>query len=707
MDNLPLPLTSFVGRRRELEDVGAKLGPGRCVTLVGPGGVGKSRLAVEIASRVRSGTDTEVCYVDIARLGAPDAALASVLGVRDDEIASRTTAIAAAIGTRRVLVLLDTCEQVASACAILAGEIRAHCPGVTILSTSRRPIGMPGEDVVHVAPLDSSGPGSDAVLLFTERARLARPGFAVHPENEIAVTAICRRVDGLPLSIELAAACARLLTPEQTLTRLEDRFRLLRAPGRSTDERHRTLRATIDWSYELLSRDEQEMFARVAVFESGFTSAAARSVCAGGGIGEEAVKPLLDRLVQSSLAYVDLDGERYRMLDTIAAYARERLSASDGERTWRTSHRDWYLAIAELARKSIYGDSQGAWLEALEADIANLRSAIAWTIDVDGNARAALRFAAALYRFWDLHGHYADGRQSTEAAIALAAGSEPELEAEAHYGLGILAFAQGDYERTRAEVDVCLALRRELDDREGIGVALNLQSLAADYLNDFDGAVRIQEEGLAIGRELGLTAAVNQGTYHLGLLSLRMGDADRAARHLEESVAGWYASGNRIGAAGAIVNLAEVMRMRGELDRALALTDEALEIAHDTGTKRLEGACLLGRGQILSTAGEDGAALEAFRQSTAICKDLKARDWLVEIVESLSLRAARIGDETLARRLEATATVERGRLHIPRDPATQSELESALRTIESSERSPWTLEEAIEAGLGTGCGTGD
>lgn len=698
-DNLPLPLTSFVGRHRELAELPSRLAAGRCLTLVGPGGVGKTRLAIEIARRFGASANSEICYVDIARLGAPEAALASVLGVRDERDAPVLTAIATALGERRVLIVLDTCEHVAAACAALTDSLLDTCTGVAILATSRQPINLTREEVRHVAPLEISGPESEAVLLFADRARLAKPDFNVRPEIEAAVTEICRRVEGLPLSIELAAACARLLTPEQTLARLEDRFRLLRVTGRSSDERHRTLRATIDWSYNLLSPSEQQVFARVSVFAGGFTAAAARSVCSGNGIDDDEVTRLLDRLVASSLAYVDLDGERYRMLDTIAEYARERLVASTEESTWRRAHRDWYLAIAELARNSIYSSSQGAWLEALEADLTNLRAAIAWTIEVDRDARVALRFSCALYRFWDLHGHPVEGRQWTERAIALAGSSEPELVAESRYGLAILAFAQGDYTRTRIEAEACLSLRRVLGDREGIATALNLCSLAADYLNDFEGAIRLQEESLALSRELGLTAAVHQGTYHLGLLALRQGELNQATTHLEASAAGWNLSGNRIGAAGAIINLAEVMRMRGDLASARELTEEALAVARETGTKRLEAACLHARGQVLAAAGDDRGARIAYRESAAICRESDALDGLIEIVESLSLAAARRGDGALARQLVATASADRTRLNVPRDPALQREIDDAIGSASTIETSPWTLDEALKLGL--------
>lgn len=671
----------------------------RGVTLTGPGGVGKSRLAVEAARNHLAGRDVEAWLVDLSRPGTVARTLAALLDVHEEPGVDLTGSLAAALRHRETLIVFDNCERSAAESAGVIEALLGECQDLVIVATSRQPLGYAGEVVHTVAPLEIGPSGGDAARLFVDRARFASPGFVETPANADTIRAICRRVDCLPLAIELAAACMRLLAPEQILARLDDRFRLLASVGRNVDPRHRTLRATIDWSYDLLTSNEQMLFRRVSVFAGGFTAAAVRAACSGDGLEDERIAELLDRLVGTSLAFVDLDGERFRMLDTIHEYARERLAGSGEIDHWRAAHRDWFLAMAELARDALHGSGQSAWLESLEAEVSNLHAALSWTLDEARDGAVALRFVSALYRFWELHGYESEGRQWIESALELADGREPGLEAEARFGLAILAFSQGDFATTRDEVVKCLELRRRLGDRQGIARALNLHSLAMDYLNDFALSIALQEESLALSRELGLTSAVLQGTYHLGLLALRQGELGRAKECLAASAAGWKSTGNRIAAAGADINLAEAMRLGGELEDARTLTESVLDVARRTGTSRLEAASLVQLGQVDADAGEMAAAVDRFVEAAELHLRSGARDGLIDIVEGLCVLAARCGCNELAMRLEAAATCERRVLPAPRDPARQRELDSAM-TSRGVEESPiWTLEQALDAGL--------
>ena len=704
-DRLPQPLTNFVGRAQDLAILGEHIATSRGVTLTGPGGVGKSRLAVEVARSQLGERDADAWLVDLSKPGNVARALAAMIDVREEPGVNLTGSLVAALRHRTALLVFDNCERSAAECAGVIEALIGECRDIVIVATSRQPLGYASEVVHAVAPLEIGPSGGDAPRLFVDRARFASPGFAETRANAETIRAICRRVDGLPLAIELAASCTRLLAPEQILARLDDRFRLLASVGRTVDPRHRTLRATIDWSYDLLSPNEQTLLRRVSVFAGGFTAAAVRAACSGDGLEDERIADLLDRLVATSLAFVDLDGERFRMLDTIHEYAREKLAASGELEHWRAAHRDWFLAMAELASDALLGSGQSLWLESLDAEASNLHSALSWTLDEARDGAVALRFVSALYRFWELHGYESEGRQWIESAVLLADGREPALEADARFGLAILAFSQSDFATARDEVITCLELRRRLGDREGIARSLNLYSLAMDYLNDFALSVTLQEESLALSRELGLTSAVHQGTYHLGLLALRQGELDRAMECLAASAEGWKSTGNRIAAAGADINLAETMRLCGDLDGARALTASVLDVARRTGTSRLEAASLVQLGQVDVDAGEMAAAIESFVEGAELHRRSGAREGLIDIVEGLFILAARSGNIDLAARLEAAATRERRVLPAPRDPARQRELDATLECRGVAESPVWTLEQALEAGLrcfGTG-----
>ena len=381
--NLPAELSTFIGRNSELAELTQTLVAGRLTTLTGVGGVGKTRLGLRVANELAATFADGVWLVELAGLSDPSLvprALATVLAVHEQPDRSMTDVLADVLRPRQLLVALDNCEHLIEACAALVVTLLRACPGLHVLATSREALGVPGEQVWPVPPLSLPDPSSgealrqleasEAVRLFVARCRDALPGFALAEQNAPAVVEICRRLDGLPLAIELAAARIRGLTPEQIAARLDDRFRLLAGGSRTALPRHRTLRGTIEWSHDLLSEPERILFRRLAVFAGGWTVEAAEGICSGDGIAAEDVLDLLLKLVERSLVVADRSGPavRYRMLETIREYAAERLREAGEEAMLRTRHRDCLLAMAERTIWELQGPNQARLFDEWEAD---------------------------------------------------------------------------------------------------------------------------------------------------------------------------------------------------------------------------------------------------------------------------------------------------------------------------------------------------
>jgi predicted ATPase len=421
LPNLPRPLSSFVGRERELGELREALAATRLLTLTGPGGCGKTRLGLQFAVEAADGFPGGVWWVDLAPLAEERlvaATIAEALGVRPLPGITPLQAAAAYLASRRALVILDNCEHLLGACAEAAEALLQAAPDVVVLATSRAPLGARGETCWRVPSLSLPTDGteesgmalaeSDAAWLFVERARNARHGFELNGENARFVAAICTELDGLPLAVELAAARLRMLSVEQIATALSDRFQLLTGGPRTALERQQTLRASVDWSHELLSAEEQRLLRRLAVFAGGFTIEEVEQVCAGEGVRRQRVLDLLGSLVDQSLVIADErdPGVRYRLLETVRQYGLEKLGAAGEEEVVRTRHRDLFLALAEEAGPHLETARQREYLELLDPEAANLPAAIDYALRSE--PPLALRFCAALYRWWCARGRYAE-----------------------------------------------------------------------------------------------------------------------------------------------------------------------------------------------------------------------------------------------------------------------------------------------------------
>ena len=454
-NNLPERLTSFVGRVWEIAEIEALLQADRLVTLVGVGGAGKSRLAVEAARRSLAHYPGGVWLVELASLTQPGLVInlvAATLRVREHPERPLIDVLAEHLGKRKSLLLLDNCEHLLDEVAELAQSLLWACPRLSVLATTRERLGITGESLKPLSGLAFSEPSvcgeseletTDAARLLVDRAGAVRPGFRLDDDNAGAVALICERLDGLPLAIELAAARVSALDVEQVAVRLSDRFRLLDRGDRTASPRHQTLRAVVEWSYGLLDDAERRVFNRVAVFVGGFTLEAAEAVCPQPGEGQQAVASGLWRLVDKSLVVSEgyrAARRRFRLLETLRAYGLERLFESDEAEQVRDRHAQHFSAVVAPAREGLRSPDQSEWLNRLELEHGNLREAMEWSVQ-RGAAETAVRLAGSLYPFWDLRGHYSEGRRWLARALAAEGPVAPATARSRAHGVG---HARGD-----------------------------------------------------------------------------------------------------------------------------------------------------------------------------------------------------------------------------------------------------------------------
>ena len=689
--NLPLLANSFVGRERELAEVRTLLASSRLVTLTGPGGCGKTRLALEVAGLAENFEDG-VFLVELAGISdgelVPETA-ARTLGARLRLGLSPTEELANHLEAGETLLVLDNCEHVVDACADLADTLLRSCPGLKILATSREALAIAGEmawpvpslslpdTLIDADPDDTMRFG--AVRLFAERAAAVAPGFALTPENTAAVARVCERLEGMPLAIELAAARARVLSPAQIASRLDDRFLLLTGGGRVTVPRHKTLRATMDWGHELLSPQEKALFRRLSAFPGGFSLEAAEAVCPGGDFEADEVLGLLSRLVDKSLVVVGGRGEEnsYRMLETVLSYASERLEDSGEAESVRARHADFFLGLAEEAEPGLFGAQQGAWLGRLDADSGNLRAALGWHTG-SGEAEGALRMAGALWWYWFLRGRYQEGCGRLEGALARSGADGSLHRARALTAAGDLAFLQARYARAEERIGEGLTLYRALGDSRGVAGAVQLLGSIAREQGRYAEAVSRHEESLALWRELDDDWGIAQSLNYLGFVAWLRGDPDRATELCARALGKSRCLGDGEGVAWSLMNLGTAALYRGEHDRAAELLEESLSLSREGGYRETVAWALDGLGEIARRENRLEPAAKLLRESLTLHRDLGDRWRMASLLEGIGKLAATLGDFARAGRLFGAADALREHLGDPVPPAEREDLDRAM-----------------------------
>ena len=555
-DRLRGELTEFVGRRAELVLVRQALGSARLLTLIGPGGIGKTRLAIEAASSARRAFSDGVGVAELGGLRDPALLVPEVarsLGLADKSARWAVASLSDRLASRRVLLVLDQCEHLADACAVMADALLRACPGLRIVATSRHVLRVAGEVTVVVPPMavptdcSSAAPEEllcyEAVRLFADRAAAILPGFAVDTENGATVAAVCRALDGIPLAIELAAVRMRSLSPQQVLARLDQRFQLLSGGGPADQPHHRTLQAALEWSYSLLTEAEQAMWRRVSVFAGSFDLDAAEAVCAGDGITAGSVVDLVDALVAKSiLSHAAGNAKaRYRLLDTIGEFGLQKLRAGENERPFRARHRDWYAALA--ARREAFGPRRAEWITDLDTDHENLRAAIEFCVSDLREVAAGAALACHLWRYWETHGHLTEGRRIM-AALLERLDETGEVRPQALWVAGFLALVQGDAAGARALLEAALAAARQAGDDQSVAYASGFLGYAMHWLGEEDQGHALAENALALHQRSGDQVGVVLAQMQIGFIHLCAGEAQSAADWFGECARTCESSGN-------------------------------------------------------------------------------------------------------------------------------------------------------------------
>jgi len=579
----------------------------RLLTLVGPGGIGKTRLALRAAAELGASFRDGVCFVALAPLSSAEfvvPAIAGALGLTFTGPADPKAQLLAFLRAKDLLLLLDNFEHLLAA-APLVSELLAACADVIVLATSRAPLHVRGEQqfpvlslrLPNLAHLPEVGTLTQysAVALFVARAEAVQPGFHLTSATAPAVATICARLDGLPLALELAATRVKLLSPEALLARLEQRLALLTNGARDLPLRQQTLRAAIGWSYELLDAGEQTLFGRLSVFVGGCTLAAAEAVCNTSGDLPREVLDGLATLVDTSLLWQEADEDsepRFVMLETIREYAVERLKASGEAETVHQRHAAYYLALAEAAASQLDGSESQRWLDRLDQEHDNLRAALRWSLTHDATT-AGLRLCIALYWFWEDHGHWGEGRRWTEAMLAAAGQVAPHLRMEASKTVGEFAWKQGDYATATARMTESLTLSRALNDRSATGHRLMVLGVIALKQSSYEQAAALLTESLEVRRSAG--EAPSGSLLHLGELALAQEEYAQAQWWLEESLAICREENDTFYIARGLSLLGEVALGQGDVAGARALVQESVAVSRDVGHPAVLASALAAR----------------------------------------------------------------------------------------------------------------
>jgi non-specific serine/threonine protein kinase len=623
-------LTSFIGRAREIAEVRRLLGAARLVTLTGSGGAGKTRLALQVAADIVEDYPDGVWLAEFAPIADPalvPKTVASALNVPEQPGREMIETLVDALRPKSLLLVLDNCEHLLAACADLAAAVLRACPQVRILATSREGLRVPGETLSRVPSLSLPDARRfptpedlvlyEAVRLFVDRATATAPEFGVTSENAPAVAQVCQRLDGIPLAIELAAARIKVLAVEQIAARLDDRFRLLTGGSRMVLPRQQTLRAAIDWSYNLLSETERMLFRRLSVFAGGWTLDAAEAVCANGGVEADQVLDLLTSLVDKSLVLTEIQtgAARYRFLETVRQYAHDRLAENDEDARVRTRHRDWYLALVEQANRELPGPRAEPWLERLETEHDNLRAALQWSKAEKYGAEAGLRLAGALFWFWFRHDNWSEGLAWTEGALARSSEAPPSAPLRALAAAIYFASQRGDQGKARTLGERGLTLCRELgdDDKEARARVLFYVGVVAMRQADYERSKALFNESLNVSHELADKMYCGLTLVQLGVVATYQGDDERATTCHAQGLAALREFGDKYGIAYALSRFARDVTLRqGHYDQAAASFAESLIVCREVGHSWISEESVDGLGRVASATGRYERAARLF-----------------------------------------------------------------------------------------------
>ncbi len=661
--NLPVQLTAFIGREQEMAEIKRHLGATRLLTLTGTGGCGKTRLALQVASDLVEEYEDGVWLVEMEALSDPflvPTAVTSVLGLREEPSRPLLSTLTDSLRSKELLLVLDNCEHLIDACARLAESLLRACPHLRCLATSREPLNIAGEVLWRVPSLSlppRRSPSMDGLIsseagrLFMQRARTVVPTFTVTPVDASRAAEICHRLDGIPLAIELVATRVRSLTLEQIAARLDNQFALVSGGTRTALPRHQTLRATLDWSYDLLSRQERLTLRRLAVFVGEFALQAAEAVCAGEGLKESAILDLLAQLVEKSLVLIDERGAgRYRLLETVRHYAEEKLRVSGETDVLRSRHQAFFLKLAEEAESQLSGFEQTAWMDRLEEEHANFIGAMEWSLL--HSPEAGLRIAGAMWEFWEARGYLSEGQTWLDRLLEAAGpSSAPAARAKALKGAAVIARDQGDSQRAETLLVEAMTLYRSLADAREVASVLNNLGLVHWHKGVHASARTHFEQALALWKEVGYQRGIAASLANLGNLSSEEGDYATARSLYERSLNVLRELGDKRVTATLINNLGLACLYAGEYDLARSRLEQSLSIRRTLGDKLGIAQSLINLGFALSSVADYPAARSALQESLALSQDLKYQMGVAESLVNLGAISCCEEDYASAHRL--------------------------------------------------------
>jgi len=719
-NNLPQQMTSFLGRERELDDVKGLLSRVRLVTLLGMGGLGKTRLSLQVAAELTPQYPDGVWFIDLAPIRDPGLVVseaAQVLDVMEERGRSLVQTLCSHLKTRRVLLILDNCEHLTKAAADLANAVLRAAPKVCILASSRETLRVPGEQTYPVHPLPVPARDADvkallrspAVRLFIDRAKQHRPSFTLSSRDAPTVAEMVVRLEGIPLALELAAARVKSMSVTDINTRLKDRFKLLTGGGSVLLERQQTLRALVDWSYVLLNADEQKVLSRLSVFVGGFDLAAAEAVCGAEPLSESDVLDLLQSLVEKSLVILDQSEEtaRYSVLETIRDYACEKLEQGGDLAPTAALHCGHYFAMTKTASKGLRSAEQADWVWRVETELDNVRAAVALALSGGVDPVIAVKIAVAMQGFWILRGYSTEGRKLVAASLAIPAIRESDLaQGHALYVGAALAVCQSDYDEARQMLENCLVLRRRLSNELDIAATLSTLSMARLPLGDVEGARTAEEEALRIFRQGGHREGEAIGLLHLGQIEQHAGSREQALKYLHECLALARAIKHQELEGDCELLLGEISFDADDLPNAGRHVKRSLTICREAGDKRGEARATWWLGKAELREGDIDGARRSLTAALSAFRAFEMREDLVSGLGDWSALAAAEGRLQLAAQLAAAVDCASERLALTRPPrnarcwvAHVDSLRAAMTPEEFetawSQGKTWDIDEAL------------
>lgn len=674
-NNLPHPLSSFIGREREMVEVEELIDSSRLFSITGTGGIGKTSLAIKVAWRLldKKAFPDGIWLVELASLSNPllvSQAIAQVLGVSAGSARPAIESLADFLRHKQSLIVLDNCEHLIDACAAACGRLLTTCPHLTILTTSREALAITGEVEWRLTSLSypprlledetrtlEELAAFESVRLFIDRAHAVRPDFALDEENAPFVEEICRRLDGIPLAIELAAACLRFLSPRQITSGLDDRFHLLTDGGRNVLPRHRTLKAIIDWSYNLLSEEERLLYRRLGVFTGGWTLQSAGEICADDRLPNTAIRALMGQLVSKSLITADTGAEeaRYRMLETLREYARERLNETDEAEWLKRRLADYCLRLVRTLADELSGPDRALWMNRVDADNDNIRGALRWAIN-EPKTEVAVELAGKLRLFWNSMGYMGEGSRWLDEVIDMPTfgSADPIARALALNSAGVLAYNLGRSDKAQDYYTKALGIYRETDYKPGIAAALTTLGVSANRHANHEIARRYLEEVVDIRRELGEKRGMAIALHNLSDIYLYSGDYDRAIELDEQVMEMFEEIGEIYLIASGLESLGIAYLRKGYYERSITTLQRGIALYGEVNNRVLAYAnTKLGIAALRS----ENFALAASALADAVTRSFATEDKtsLCEAISGLAVLALREGDPARAGRIMGIA----------------------------------------------------